>query len=743
VIRCIGIVLLGLPLYTGLLIQGPAVAETWPLGTLPTKPTKLGYVMTIQLEAVSGNGYQPIHLNFGPTGKAFQRDHHVEVTFTPVYDYSSIFQYTYRTSMTVPEGLASYSKTVYVPHYYDWKNINVELREDGQPVEWGIHGFGTGGNLRFGFANQRVTVGIIQPRDAAAQDAAWKVYPDVRTLVTVLGEGPIPEEPKTSGPNKSVENRLDHQQAMNLAKQVQPAWVQFRPIHEDKLPETWLGYSQLDMILAPAPVMDRMVAEQPARMDELKFWLAAGGNLWLYAAKQGNKVFTDSLSLQPIAPELLVPARGIQRLLDLSAKNDTSKLVADGFNSATKESLHYSYQNNERSMSIRRDVFKNLEKAEHPFAETKEAKELATGLQRGSFGLGEIITTDSEDPFPGSFQHWKSIALLQGPTRLHWPDRNGVDVPKGNDNYWSWLIRSVGQPPVKSFVLLNLLFAIFIGPVCYRFLRRRQRLYLLYFVAPCVAVLVTGSLFAYAILIDGVTTKQRTRQLTWIDAVNQYNVSQSRSTYYRVLGYGQQVAVPNDTAIYPVRHSPVLHGYYARNSSESRLHGSYTDAGDRQLLGGGFLPTRSQVQYLATQPRKSDESVDVDWDSGTVTNRLQQTIQRLIVSDSDGKYWEVSDLTSQSSVKLQPCPRADKALAQMLGPKVLPKETEIPMLNNYSWAQNSTVSHQSLLEQRLERWSRDLPANSFIGLAEIDSQRLGVLQARVLDSVHVIMGTLP
>ena len=149
------------------------------------------------------------------------------------------------------------------------------------------------------------------------------------------------------------------------------------------------------------------------------------------------------------------------------------------------------------------------------------------------------------------------------------------------------------------------------------------------------------------------------------------------------------------------------------------------------------------MQYLATQPRKSDESVDVNWDSRMVTNRLQQTIHRLIVNGPDGTYWEVTDLASQSSVKLQPCPRADKALAQMLGPKVLPKETEIPMLNNYSWAQNSTVSHQSLLEQRLKQWSRDVPANSFIGLAEIDTERLGILQARVLDSVHVIMGTLP
>ena len=64
----------------------------------------------------------------------------------------------------------------------------------------------------------------------------------------------------------------------------------------------------------------------------------------------------------------------------------------------------------------------------------------------------------------------------------------GIDVPRGNDNYWMWLISSVGQPPVKSFLLLNTLFVILVGPVCYYFFRRRGRLYLLYFFAPCMAL---------------------------------------------------------------------------------------------------------------------------------------------------------------------------------------------------------------------------------------------------------------
>ncbi len=278
--RLVCIALLGSLLCGAFLSPGSVEAETWTMGTLPYKRSKLGFVMTIQVEAVGGNGYQPIHLNFRPTGTSFLRDRHVEVGINPIYDHSNTFKYSYRKSMTLPEGSASFSKTIYVPHYYDWKSVNVELREDGRAIEWGTKVFGSSGNLRFGFANQVVTVGIIQPNDAAAQDAPWKKFPDVRTLVTVLGDGPIPEKRAVQPDSQDVKKRLDHRQSLVLAKQVQPAWVQFRPIEESELPDSWLGYSQLDVILAPAPVVDRIADEQPERIGELKSWIAAGGASW-------------------------------------------------------------------------------------------------------------------------------------------------------------------------------------------------------------------------------------------------------------------------------------------------------------------------------------------------------------------------------------------------------------------------------------------------------------------------------
>ncbi len=734
--RSLGIILLGL------LIHPTAIAETLQLGTLPTKPTKLGFTMTVKLEAVSGNGYRPVHLTFAPQSKTFQRDRHVEVAISPRQPYNGPFDYTFRKSITLPEKSGVVDEIVYVPRYYQWTNIEFELREDGRPVESGLATFGSGTDLRFNFANQQVTVGIIQPKDAANQNAPWKIYPDVRTLVTVLGDGPIPESSQELPAKTPVASQLSHLQSVNLAKQVQPAWVQFRPLEENHLPDNWLGFTQLDVILVPDPVLDRIATEQPDRMLQLKLWLAAGGNLWVYAAGEDSGVFTDEAMPMKVSTQQML-ASGDLSELDLSAANDTSPLVFAGWNDTQKESQHYSYRGDRITMSRRRDVYESLKKANHPFARNVSAKELATGLRRGSYGLGEVITIANEDPFPGSFQLWKSIANLQGKTRLQWPDRIGVDVPAGNNTYWTWLIRSVGQPPVKSFVILNLLFAIVTGPFCYFLLRQRERLYLLYFVAPCLAAMVTIGLFAYALASDGITTKQRTRQISWIDPTNSFHVSQSRSTYYRVLGYGQNIQVARDTAIYPVHHSPTNSPYYGRNSGEVVLHGDYRDTADQQLLGGGFLPTRNQVQYLTIRPWRSEKSIDIDWKSQQVTNYLPYTIRQLLICDDSGKCWVAANLTTGTTVPLTPCKQISELLDQILGPNVLPDQADIPMINTYNWTRNNVGSQVSLLEGRLDRWSKRLPNNSFLGVAEVNEQNLGIVDGSLVDSVHIVMGRLP
>ena len=410
-------------------------------------------------------------------------------------------------------------------------------------------------------------------------------------------------------------DRLAHQAAIDFAEKVQPASIQFRTIDESNLQPHWFGYSQLDVIMVAAPVLHRIENQQPDRFEQLQKWLAAGGNLWVYACDNSEKSFLQELKIDAIPKNRVTRASSVSSALDLKGTNDRSELVYDQWGGVQRASQKFSYRADTAQLG-REEVFRRLKKESHPFASTKSVDQIVAQIAMGSFGLGTVIAIDAEDPFPGSYQFWKSIHDACDQGELVWTQRMGIDVPRGNDNYWMWLIESVGQPPVKSFVLLNTLFVILIGPVCYYYFRRRGRLYLLYLVAPLMALAVTLCLFAYALAADGTKTKLRSRQLTWIDSANRYHVSQSRQTYYAVLGSGGGITLDGDTAVYPVRNSPAFNRYY-RTRGRNPRQGKYTVDDRVQRLAGAFLPARSQVQYLMTKPIQVDASLDFTFAPGT------------------------------------------------------------------------------------------------------------------------------
>ena len=717
-----------------IVLVSTASAERTRIGSLPTKPRVAGFSMTASMEVVAGNGYQPIFLTFSPLGKSFMRDRHLHVVIGPRNYNSTELDFDYRRSITLPEGSARFSMPIYVPHYYPWESVEISLFEDGRLIEFGKNSFGLNSGLRTRFADQRVSVGIIAPSDSAVQDAPWKIYPDVRTLVTVLGEGPIPEDASVK--------RLSHQAATKRANIVQPAWVQFRPIDESSLPDDWLAYSQLDVIIVPAPVLERIAKQQPAKLEHLQSWLAAGGNLWIYAADQPDDSFVGRLHLDPAdSNKILLPAKVASRL-QLKVDNDTSVLLYEPWSGVQKESSNYSFRS--KSLPNRGKIYKELQKQKHPFAQTVPKSELARDLRFGSFGLGKVVTIAAEDPFPGSFQFWQSIVDLHESGQIPWTERMGIDVPRGNDNYWMWLIPAVGQPPVKSFVLLNTLFVILVGPVCYFFFRNRERLYLLYFFAPCMALLVTFSLFAYALAADGTRTKVRSRQLTWIDSQNSYAVGQSRQTYYTVLGSQNGIDLPTQAAIYPVRNTPAYNRYYRRRGPSKR-GGDISIRNDSQQLSGTFLPPRSQVQYLITHPKPIQRALEFSLSpqAVSVTSHLPNTLSRLVVCDANRKYWEAENLSNGQSITLKPS--SLKVLENLLGPDVLPPLDSVPMLQNNQRFRGGpgTGIQVSLLENRLHQWSIRMPPSSFVATADLVEDRLGIDNIVVLDSVHVIMGEIP
>ncbi len=718
-----------------LLFGEVVLAETASIGSLPIKPGKAGFTMAVEAEVVGGHGYQPIYLSFSPLGRQFVADRYLQIQIGPRDYYGTGLDFDLHYAVKLPQGTTVNRFPLYVPHYYPWNELAFRIYEDGRLIESSDVTLRLSG-LRSRYAKQNTSVGIVVPRDDVKQDAAWKKFPDVRTLVTVLGGGPIAEDVNVV--------RLSHAKAKQKATEVQPAWVQFRLIEENALHEQWLGYSQLDVIIVAEPVLSRIEQQLPGQFSALKDWLAAGGNLWVYAAAESTSSLLDASSLGVPAVNRMVSAKETVNLLDLSAVNDTSDLTFEAWSGVQKESQQYAYRTKSIRLSGRQLIYDRLKAAQHPMVGTRPAAEVAKQIRWGSFGAGDITVIQSDDPFPGSFQFWQSVVNLHTEPQLQWVQRNGIDIPAGNDNYWMWLIESVGQPPVKSFVFLNTLFVIVVGPLCYLLFRRRGRLYLLYFFAPFLATIVTVGLFAYALAADGIKTQTRIRQITWLDLHNGYAVEQSRQTYYAVFGGGGGIKFADDSAIYPVRNTPAQ-DRYRRHRSNSARRGQIVIDADSQRFSGSFLPPRNQVQYLVTQPREMDAPLLFEFAAGTVkvTNRLSYAMDRLLVRDVNSGFWGTKNVAAGATVTLEPASPID--LTDLLDDSVLPPLGEVPMLNNNrGWGRGIKTGMQvSMLEGKLQRWSQNLPPRSFVATAELGDEQLGVKDAVVIDSVHVLMGEIP
>jgi len=289
---------------------------------------------------------------------------------------------------------------------------------------------------------------------------------------------------------------------------------------------------------------------------------------------------------------------------------------------------------------------------------------------------------------------------------------------------------------------------IIVGPVSYFFFRRRGRLYLLYFFAPAFAVLVTICLFAYALLSDGIRTRVRARQVTWVDLDAGYKVSQARQTYFKSFGSGSQIAVGRDVAVYPVSNRPLGTRYYYRRERNVR-RGTITQTADHQRFGGDFFPVRDQVQYLMRVPERLSGRGSIQCrprlgDQIALTNETEFALSPLILCDGSGRLWLADRAEMGETVLAQSITKTD--VADVMRNRLFPEVRDTPQLagSPRGWGNRAIkVPRLSELETIVEQWMDDMPNSSFMGLAPIRHDLLGVEGAVITDSLHVVLGELP
>ena len=174
----------------------------------------------------------------------------------------------------------------------------------------------------------------------------------------------------------------------------------------------------------------------------------------------------------------------------------------------------------------------------------------------------------------------------------------------------------------------------------------------------------TAALFAYALISDGLGVRVRVRSFTEIDQRAGRAVSWSRQSYYAGLAPSGGLTFPATAVVFPIEHYPV-----------ERQHGALAAQwlvwGDGQNLASGYISSRSTAQFLVVESGPSSRGVLVEPEAGAAavwaTNRLEATIDRLVVKDQQGRLLGTTQLAPGRRCRLDAIdPAARRELAQVL-----------------------------------------------------------------------------
>ncbi len=705
------------------------------------------YRLRVGVEMMPGpGGYQTVHFAFQPRSQAYVNDHQLSLKVASYCQFKTPVAASAEALITLRQGDGNVSHTLLVPSFNTVSELRLVLREDGRPLTNKAMMLNRGGQLNSRYIDQTMTIGIIDPSMLNQSP----LFPDVRSIVSVFGNST--QGDYAALPEDVTEHRLSSADAKLLASQVQPAWVQFRVLDQFPLHPNWLSISDLDVMIVHRQFWSDGIFDQ-ASSEMLLRWVATGGNLWVYgetASKAGSNA-----PLQPPPPPLspattlkfeTMPAtfvlseKKVSDRLALQLENDTSSFDIQWNGPVYKQGNSYGNQ----TFKLRETVLADLKSVQNPIVKIEAAKDLAPRIRAASYGLGSVIELDDTDPFPGSLQQWMAVldwstsaaSPMSGP--VSWMDRYGLDYRSGNTNYWRFLIASVGGPPVKSFLLLNTLFVLTVGPIAYFVLRRLGKLYLLYFVAPAAALVISGGLFLFAIVSDGLGTKLRTHQWVWVDSVNEIELQQDRSTYYSALGAGE-LRFPDDAMVNVVMPIPTSE-YSQYTGTDVEPAGRVRWIDDVQVWGGDFVPARSQIQYQVTRPRLG-ATARLQFMESSVKNRSSTSIGPLVYRDSVGDYWRCEQVDAGQTVVMQSASLQD--VRTLIDDKVLPPVGIVPDVQSgwmSSYGYWSPVDLVPELERRLADWRMNFPKTAFVGISGCDASRFGLDEPEVAASLQIIMG---
>jgi hypothetical protein len=330
------------------------------------------------------------------------------------------------------------------------------------------------------------------------------------------------------------------------------------------------------------------------------------------------------------------------------------------------------------------------------------------------------------------------------------------------------VIPGVAQPPVYTFIGLLIVFVILVGPVAYRKLNQMGRSYLMFVVAPVLALATTLFLFAYGLIADGLGTQARVRQITWICDRDGGAMRYWRSTYFAGVRPSDGLQFPADTRLEPYYLSE-FNNWHDMTHGEGVLMGNIALSENAMRLSSGFLPSRQQRQFVAYRPLEN--AGGLSWISGAgeepprVQSRLDYALREVILRADDGRYWSLPELAAGQSAALTPVD--DAQISRSLSGLYFRNRPELPeginlgrsrsgrmelishLLSVEPWRDNPAAKRVSGSEgwmewylQNMLQTTSTLRPGTFVALADVTEDCVAVPSATLVQSIHYVLGEL-
>ncbi len=706
----------------------------------------LGFTTQLEIANENSAGYVPVKITFNAVGN-LPTDRRLIYRFQTVPDGQTPPQngLTVDVPINVAQGTRTESFVRYLPKWSAGQALDIAILEDGRYLEDYDAAIGSAirghrRTLEF-LENEHLTNWVF----ISAEDKP--VPKTVSELRDVLPQSFVSEATSNRVLDPSVGPRL-------------------QAIGQGDLPSDWRSYQRFDVIAIQTKTLNKLQTNEKA-FRALREWVLNGGAVLVF----------DAPSPQAILDQL-----------NFHWTNEAS--ATDQIGSVAREFYYYLDLTHAELNNAINLMEPQVSRGSSYGVSTMGPPNQQIPAREMQMELKQIAQTPRLSPAQWNEQVWMQpagaglvIGIRQGaaavPSRTHWTIaartlgarasptlRRGVDPLIGDGRFARWLIPGVAQPPVYTFMGLLTAFVILVGPIAYRRTAKIERSYLMFAIAPALALVTTLAMFGYGIVSDGFGTVVRVRQVTWVDGRSGDAGERVRSTYFAGVRPGDGLRFPGDAEVigYP---QGTGESWEDHNKLTPQTIGKVLIRSDSQTFDSSFLPSRQQRQFIVHQPRNNVGYLSLTPDPDTtaapkIESSFDFVLHEVLVRDDRGDYWFVDNLNSGRAQLSEAVDQ--KAASKLLGrlyndhrPISTVRETRRQPNRNYNLEVYDVIADinrqlgakANITEGLFEQWLQqnmqtlgEIPDGHFVATADISSDVLAVQGCQSVASIRYIIGTL-